>query len=111
MQSLIEAIHAVELVKAIKRIPDELRGHSFFSQFDLWQYEVITDDKTCSPCLDLDTRFYYGDELRGEFFFMQVIDANTIEAHIHPNCRCVLNRITEPDIYLSVTRKKLETQE
>ncbi len=100
LEQMISA--AVAVHEAQKRIPTDLRAHSFFGKMDLWQYIAITDDRTCSPCLELDTRFFMGDELRGEFPFLKVIDVNQILVGKHPNCRCVLQRITEPTHYIPI---------
>lgn len=99
---------AVAVFEAQKRIPYDLRAHSFFSKMDLWQYIAITDDKTCETCLDYDTRFFTGDELRSKFPHLQIISEDQILARVHmtlwnqDTCRCVLQRITEPTHYISI---------
>lgn len=106
----IEAAEAVMAIKAqldwetIKRIPDDLRGQTFFGQFDLWLFETIepADDKICFSCNVLDKIVFTGLELQSAFPWMQILDANHILALVHPNCRCILTRITNPLDYISM---------
>ena len=94
---------AIAVHEAQKRIPDHLKTHSFFSKMDVWQFIAIIDDRTCDVCLPLDTRFFTGDELRSNFTYLDILDEVVILAKVHPNCRCVLNRIYEPSHYISLT--------
>ena len=99
---------AIAVFEAQKRIPADLADHSFFGKLDLWQYIAITDDKTCETCLDYDTRFFLGDDLRLEFPDLKVIGEDMILAKVHitlwgqDTCRCVLQRITEPTHYIPI---------
>jgi len=103
---MVQAVQAVKAVDALKRKPEEYRYQTFFSELDLWQFIAITDDRTCPACMNYDTRFYKGTELRTEFEFLLIIDEDTIFAKVHPNCRCELRRITYSEHYLSITEKE-----
>lgn len=95
--SVIEAVEEVERLaqwETFKRIPDNLSGQSFFGEFDFWLFMAIEDDVTCFSCKVLDKIVFTGLELRGAFQYLQIVDGNTILALVHPNCRCVLLRIT-----------------
>ena len=104
--TLYQVVQAVKAVDALKRKPEEYKYQSFFSELDLWQFIAITDDRTCAACMNYDTRFYKGNELRTEFEFLLIIDEDTILAQVHPNCRCELHRITYSEHYLSITEKE-----
>jgi hypothetical protein len=110
----IKAIEAIEAVIAvqeqldweeIKRIPDWLRSQTFFGEFDLWLLQTIepADDRICFGCTVLDKIVFTGLELRSAFPWLEVIDANTIMAKVHPNCRCKLLRITNPLDYITIS--------
>jgi hypothetical protein len=45
---------------------------------------------------------FTGLELRAAFPWLEIVDANTIWARVHPNCRCKLWRITNPLDYLKI---------
>ncbi len=86
-----------ELLKwqeAQTRIPFWLQGTTFFSEWDFWTFNSIVDDRTCFSCNVLDKIMFTGLELRLAFPYLEIIDENTILAHVHPNCRCLLTRIT-----------------
>jgi len=106
--TVIQAVQAVQAVDALKRKPEGYETQSFFGQYDLWQFIAITDDRTCDVCMDKDTRFYTGNELRTEFMDLMIEDGDTILARVHPNCRCELHRIIEPTHYIPITERKQE---
>jgi len=102
---IVEAVEQVERLEeweTIKRIPDDLRGQSFFGEYDFWLFQTIepSDDRICFACTVLDKIIFTGLELRGAMPYLQIIDGNTILAGIHPNCRCKLLRITNPLDYI-----------
>jgi len=99
VMKIIDIVRAVTVVQeAIKRKPLGL-DISFFSQYDLWIYHAVLDDRLCLTCLDNEkTPRIFGNELRAKFPYLEIIDENTINAKVHPNCRCLLTRITEWDI-------------
>ena len=109
-----EAVEAVEAVSAleaylewetIKRIPDYLRGQSFFGEYDLWLFQTIepADKRICFSCTVLDKIVWTGLELRSAFPWLEIVDGNTIWARVHPNCRCKLSRITNPLDYITIS--------
>lgn len=109
--AIIDAVDAVLSVQkqlalegAIQRIPDGLRGNSFFGEFDLWLYQTIEpdDNRICFNCRVLDKITWTGLELRLAFPYLEIIDTNTILVYVHPNCRCTLTRITDPLAYLQL---------
>jgi hypothetical protein len=107
-----QAVEAVEAVLAVEeyldwegatqRIPVDLRGQTFFGEFDFWLYTAIDDDKTCWMCKVRDKIIWTGLELRSSFPWLQIVDANTIMAKTHPHCRCPLTRITSLADYIQL---------
>ena len=96
--SLIQIVKAVD---SVKRKPQEYKHFTFFSAYDLWEYTAVLDDRLCEKCLGYEaTPRYLGSELRMLFPYLEIVDENTINVNVHPNCRCTLTRITEwtPDI-------------
>ena len=76
-------------------IPSDLKGLStFFSEYDVWDYG-ITNVNTCKVCEGNMVGVYQGHELRSLFPYLVVMDEDTIAPHVHPNCACVLNRLTD----------------
>ena len=104
--TVLQAVQAVKAVDALKRKPEEYRYQTFFGEYDIWQFTAITDDRTCASCMNYDTRFYKGNELRSEFMFLEIVDGNLILAKVHLNCRCQLTRITFTEHYLSITKEQ-----
>jgi len=106
----IDAVRAVEAVQeqteweTIKRIPDDLKGTSFFGEFDIWLFQTIepADERICFACNVLDKIIFTGMELRAAFPWMMIVHANLILALVHPNCRCTLTRITNPLDYIQL---------
>jgi hypothetical protein len=86
MSTLIEVVEAV--AKAKRRIPYRLRMFRFFSDWDLWDYEVVDDTKLCRPCRQHEDATYIGSKIRLLFPHLTIINQNTIHPHVHPNCRC-----------------------
>ena len=78
-----------------KWIPPDLKI-PFFGKYDIWMYDAVLDSKLCDLCLEFEkTPRYLGNELRSNFPYLEVVDANTIKANVHPNFRCVLHRIVD----------------
>lgn len=106
MSQLAKAVAIAIALHEARRIPDPFRTHTYFSANDLWQYIAITDDRTCNLCLEDDTKFFMGNEIRSLFPFWQIVDDGTIRVHGHmprdDNCRCILIRITEPTHYIPI---------
>jgi hypothetical protein len=94
LQQLIDVVRAVEEVeKAKKRIPAEFRGLTFFSNWDLWEYHLVLDDRICKVCearavLDV----IPGDTIRMLYPYLEIVDWNKIMVNEHLNCRCFLVR-------------------
>ncbi len=85
-------------------VPEDYAGHgvSYFSEHDWWYFQAITDDRTCFPCNTNDKTTFTGDELLDMFPYLEIGDENTILAWVHPNCRCILIRISDPLDYLGL---------
>lgn len=95
LQHVIEAVEAVKATQRIDRTQYPIPT-TFFSHKDVWHYVAMTDDRTCNECLrwEEDPQFT-GDMLRSFFPNLTIVDADLIEVHIHPNCRCYLERQVE----------------
>jgi hypothetical protein len=91
------------LTEAKQRIPDELRGNSFFSTFDLYTYKAITDDRTCNVCMQFDNMIIQGDIIRAYYPYLEIISTNQMLPHVHPRCRCTLLRVTDLSDYITYT--------
>jgi hypothetical protein len=78
------------------------QGGSFFSKHDWWFFQAITDDRTCYPCNSQDKVTFNGDELLGVFPWLEIGNEDTIFAWVHPHCRCILIRISDPLDYLGL---------
>lgn len=103
---VIEAIDDFELAEdrrgAKTRIAGYLKelGITFFSDYDMWQYHGLWDGKTCVECKghlrmgQIGGSIYIGSKIRLLFPYLFIVNANTIQANVHPNCRCYLERIT-----------------
>jgi hypothetical protein len=91
---LIEVIEAVRVFEATKRIPDKYQDTTFFSMNDWWLYFRSDAPNMCHQC-DFYGGIYFfaGDKLRGDFPYLEIIDENTIEPHVHPHCGCILLRL------------------
>lgn len=86
-----QVLEVIEAVKAIKRIPDEYRNrYTFFSEWDIWEYVAIMDDRTCMVCKEHEGVEFTGNRIRLIFPYLKIIDPYLIEVNQHPNCRCVL---------------------
>ena len=97
--SLLSCVSAVQAVESLKRIPPELRL-SFFGAYDIWRYHAVFDKRLCNDCMaHAKTHFFIGTELRTSFEYLAITDADTIDANVHPHCRCTLHRVTDPVEY------------
>jgi hypothetical protein len=92
---VIAAVKAVQQIqKAKQRIPKEYKEYSFFSQNDLWIYNLMLTENTCNDCIArAQPFFYYGNRIRGLFPYLEITSENRIEALVHPNCNCFLSRV------------------
>lgn len=103
---LIQVVEAIAVVDALKRKPEEYRTQSFFGELNLWKYIPVYDPKLCDRCREHDvTKFFWGPDLRKEFPYLEIVDENTIEANVHPHCRCFLARVIAPREYLQVIKE------
>jgi len=98
----IEAVLSAIIVHegAQKRVPTprELPGLTYFSVHNVWLYQEVSDHKTCQLCRDYAEQNkgeYRGNHLRSIFPYLEILDVGTIKANVHPNCRCLLVRLTE----------------
>lgn len=94
--SLLEIVGAVAAVQTVieskSRIPDGLRGLTFYSETDEWMFLGSDHPNMCSDCTSYDGDIYFGTELRSTFPYHTIIDENNIAAQVHPNCTCLLVR-------------------
>lgn len=92
-------MRAVQAVKALAEdkswIPEEFRGkRTFFSDWDLWQYHYVHDERVCNVCAGHgDMSVIVGSKIRLLFPYLEIVDWELIFAMEHPNCRCTLVRI------------------
>lgn len=99
LNDVLVVVDAVRYTEAKTRRDFPTRsGVTFFSQSDIWLFQAQEDTKTCPACNGAeDIPRWYGNHLRLFFPYLEIKDENTIEPHVHPNCRCVLVRyIGEP---------------
>jgi len=88
----------------VKRIPEEHKRISFFGEYDVWRFNFQMDDKLCARCMAYAAPEYFrGKYIRGLFKHLKILDANTIDVEVHPNCRCFLTRVTDVEEYVMVT--------
>ena len=97
--SAIEAVLAVHALESQKRVPPDSE-QTFFSKFDLWMYNAVLDDRLCDMCLEYEKQpRWFGNQIRTEFPYLEILDDNTIKTHTHmprdDNCRCTLTRVTD----------------
>jgi hypothetical protein len=107
-----QALTLIDVVKAVQRIPVELRGKTtFFSRHDTWIYHGVFDEVFCEQCQAKAVPYTYaGSSLRREFPWLEISDVNRVEALVHPNCRCWLERsvLHRIDTYLGVPELSLD---
>lgn len=103
MPEMAAIIDVVEAVKAVQRIQPEHRGEwnaTFFSRLDFWTYHAVFDTKLCDRCAaHAKTLVFAGSDLRGIFPYLEIVDVNTINVNVHPNCRCFLTRKIGGELY------------
>lgn len=94
IQQIIKMAKIVQAVIDRSWIPEAYQGNRYFSQADLWIYIPHYDVKLCEECgqFALGVPFISGRQLRSSFPDMEIVDENTINANVHPNCRCQLIR-------------------
>jgi hypothetical protein len=94
--SILAIVGAVEAAKVVdeakRRIPDELRGLTFYGEYDEWMFLSSGHPHMCADCASYEGDIYWGTELRSTFPYHTILDANTIAASVHPNCSCLLLR-------------------
>lgn len=104
--SLLQLVNAAKAVDSLRRKPEVYRTRTFFSKFDLWRYVPVFDEKLCDRCREYAmTQFFKGTELRKEFPYLTIRDEDTINAKVHPNCRCELWRILDFTWYMKALKK------
>ena len=92
----LAAVQAIRVVKALPRKPEGYEQFTFYSEYDTWLFHSVWDGRRCPLCAMYEQAEYWrGDQLRTEFPYHEIVDENTIEAHVHPNCRCILVRLLE----------------
>ena len=99
MSHLISLIQAVQQIQEKTWIPQAFNPDAvtFFSADDVWVFIPSWDAKQCDQCGDiaLGVPEYTGDSLRSSFPYLEIADVDTINANVHPNCRCILIRFEE----------------
>jgi hypothetical protein len=94
---MMQALEAVQVVlaveKARQRIP-EGSHKTFFGLNDWWQYDKSDSPHMCHQC-DFygDIKFFNGTDIRTTFPELEIIDDDTINPNVHPNCMCLLTRV------------------
>lgn len=96
---MLDAVRAVQLVKARSRKPSGWRM-TFFSERDHWWFDGVLDARICPACKEMDwVRDFNGVHLRRDFPYLMILDPNTIggpgpggRGLVHPHCRCRLRR-------------------
>lgn len=59
-------------------------------------YNAVLDDRLCDDCLEYEKQpRWFGNQLRTEFPYHEILDENRIKAKVHPNCRCTLTRVVD----------------
>jgi hypothetical protein len=94
LSSLFGAIRLIQM-RDKRWVPEEFRGISFFGSMDEWQYEASEASNMCQDCEEYNGRVFVGYELRREFPYMEVVNVNMIYPRVHPNCNCMLVRVTK----------------
>jgi hypothetical protein len=86
-------VQVIRAIDATKRKPPGTEVYTFYSLYDLWLFAAVLDTRVCEEC-----RFFEemgslrGDMLRTWLKYHEIVDVNTIQANVHPNCRCTLTR-------------------
>ncbi len=90
---MVEAVIAVEKTWKPKAYRDDV---TFFSSQDIWTF-IPSWQNTCEDCAEFATGIpiLTGDQIRGMFPYLAIVDEDTIDANVHPNCRCQLVRFSE----------------
>ena len=96
---LYAAVEAVQVVEAIKRIPEPRTQQTYYSQFDIWLFQT-GGPNPCELCRHYETaNEWRGDQLQTEFPYHKILDENKIGGSepdgrglVHPNCFCFLVR-------------------
>jgi len=76
-----------------RRIPNWLKGITFYSANDEWQFIQSDSPHMCDECRSYSNNIYFGSSIRGEFPYHLIQDENTLTALVHPNCLCTLVRV------------------
>lgn len=98
LTTIVNAVRAVH--EARQRIPLTVdTGITYFSELDQWFFRAISDDRICDSCTELDGSILVGSVLRTGLPYMEILDEDTIRALVHPNCRCLLLRLTKTPYY------------
>jgi len=89
-------VRAVQVIDSLKRKPSEYEIITFFGSEDIWEFQSVFDNRRCETCMGHEeTGLFRGNMLRVAFPDLEIIDADLIHAHLHPNCRCRLVRVTQ----------------
>lgn len=96
---VVQAVNAARQAAAYSRIPKNLRGSSFFSEYDLWDYQELGDpEDECEYCKEHGDHTYSGSELRSLFPDLIVVTEDAIYPNVHmtlwgkQTCKCLLTR-------------------
>ena len=76
-----------------RRIPDWLKGITFYGATDEWQFIQSDSPHMCDECKSYSSNIYFGSSLRSEFPDHLIQDENTLASLVHPNCLCTLVRV------------------
>lgn len=95
LTELIEVVQAVQEVAEKTWIPANLdTSQTFFGVNDWWMYGKSYHPNMCHQC-DFygDIHFFNGGDIRLTFPYMEIVDDDTINVNVHPNCSCILTRV------------------
>ena len=93
LQRTTEIQRAHRQVEALKRIPPDTPARiTFFSVHDEWVFTAVFDNVVCPDCLGFENQTFTGNLLRAKFPDLEIVDLETINPNVHPNCRCRLER-------------------
>ena len=93
LQRTTEIQRAHRQVEALKRVPTDTPARiTYFSVNDEWVFTAVFDNRVCPHCLAFENQTFTGNLLRTMFPYLEIVDLETINPNVHPNCRCRLER-------------------
>lgn len=91
---MIETGQIIEIVKAVKAVEAVQFHQTMFGPNVFWQFETHKPN-SCERCLYYEGKGTFpGDTLNTLFPDLTIIDEDTIKVNLHPNCDCMLQRVS-----------------